>query len=242
MSLPPPPATAPMEVAFDAFMAETKQPTRTVDFVQTIIPADFMSPDNANHDNDDGGSTTAHMQQQQLQQGYTLEAVNAIRANDIAALQRMWAAGKSFHVCNANGEYLIHLACRRAAPATVEFLLHTAAVPATVRDRQGRTILHDICWKSVPDVAMMAVVLPAVPPELLLARDVRGHVPFDFARQHHAPQWNDFLQSHRDLIQERLFAHYFNKALLVAAEQPPQPQQASSSSSSSCARMEYSMD
>jgi len=71
----------------------------------------------------------------------------------------------------------------------------------------------------------MATVLRSVPPELLLARDHRGHAPFDFARKQHSQQWNEFLLHHRDLIQERLFAHYFNKALLVEQHHQQQEQQ-----------------
>eukprot|EP00977_Amphora_coffeiformis_P002925 scaffold565_cov137-Amphora_coffeaeformis.AAC.2 len=231
----------PMEIAFDAFMAESQDTSSPVDFVQTIIPPD-LSPDNNNSSgsDDDTSTTTDGWSNNKSgittpQEGYTMEAVNAIRSNNVEALRSMWAAGQSFNACNSNGEYLIHLACRRSRPETVEFLLESGA-RADVRDRQGRTILHDVCWKSKPDVEMMAVVLRLAPPELLLARDHRGHTPFDFARKQHSQQWNEFLTHHRDLIQERLFAQYFNKALL-AEQQQQQEQEARVSQ-----QMEYSSD
>ena len=104
----------------------------------------------------------------------------------------MYEAGQCFDACNANGEYLIHLACRRGQPETVEFLINEAKVSVDVRDTMGRTILHDLCWKSSPDLDMMAAVLPLVPPDLLLAKDIRGHTPFDFARKQHWAKWNEF--------------------------------------------------
>lgn len=140
----------------------------------------------------------------QASDGYTMEVVGAVRSNDVAALRHMLGRGQSFDVCNVNGEYLIHLACRRAAPETVEFLIHEADVRLDVCDTMGRTILHDVCWKASPDLTMMDTVLPFVPVGLLLAPDIRGHVPFDFARREHWTRWNTFLQEHREMIQQRL--------------------------------------
>ena len=208
--------TKSMEVAYSAFMAANpNNPATPTDYVRTIIPEDYFSPD-VNEDSNCWTSPLAH--HDTTSGGYTLEVVNAIRSNDIGTLQRLYEAGHCFDVCNSNGEYLIHLACRRANPATVEFLLQVAGVQAAVRDRQGRTILHDVCWKSTPDVAMMSTVLRLAPPELLLARDCRGHTPFDFARKQHSQAWNDFLNRHSEFIQGRLFEHYFNKWLVAEEE------------------------
>ena len=134
-----------------------------------------------------------------------MEAVGAIRANDVPALRHMLENGHCFDACNANGEYLIHLACRRGQPETVEFLLKEAGVRTDVRDTMGRTILHDVCWKSSPDLNMMSMVLHLVPPQLFLAKDLRGHCPFDFARKHHWKQWIEFLNDNQDAIQQRLY-------------------------------------
>lgn len=224
-------ASIPMEVAFDAFMAEYKDPASPKDLVQTIIPPDLSPDDDDDMHNHDACSTAhesrTHGDQPQRRQSaaYNVDVVNAIRADDVPALRRMLASGQDFDVCNANGEYLLHLACRRSQPATVEFLIVEAAVRVDVRDGMGKTVLHDVCWKSTPDVALMATVLRLVPPELLLARDRRGHTPFDFARKQHSQHWNAFLQQYRDMIQERLFTHYFNKALRAEQQEQQQQQQ-----------------
>ena len=135
--------------------------------------------------------------------GYNMEVVNAIRSNDIAALRFMLENGQNFNVCNANGEYLIHLASRRSSPDTVLFLIDECNVNLDVRDTTGRSILHDICWKSSHDEEMMVTVLRRAPMHLLLSKDIRGHTPFDFARKHHWKQWLAFLKEHRDIIREK---------------------------------------
>lgn len=165
-----------------------------VDYVRCLIPDEFQ-PTCESFSCD---KTTAG-------EGYTTEVVGAIRSNDIAALRYMLEKGQSFNVCNTNGEYLIHLACRRSQPETVEFLINEAKVRCNVRDNMGRTILHDVCWKSSPDLQMMSAVLKLARPELLLAKDIRGHTPFDFARKQHWKQWIDFLLQNQDEIQQRLF-------------------------------------
>lgn len=165
-----------------------------VEYVRCIIPGEFEpSPERLSFDKTLAG------------EGYTMEVVGAVRNNDIAALRHMLENGQSFDVCNTNGEYLIHLACRRSQPETVEFLVKEAKVRSNVRDNMGRTILHDVCWKSSPDVQMMSAVLKLTRPELLLAADIRGHTPFDFARKQHWAQWVDFLLENQDEIQQRLF-------------------------------------
>jgi ankyrin repeat protein len=133
-----------------------------------------------------------------------MEAVQAIRGNDLTKLRAMIQTGHSLDACNSNGEYLIHLAARRSNLETVQFLLEHADVDVNVRDSMGRTILHDVCWKSSPDMALMNVLLQVISPELLLAQDRRGHSPFDYARKEHWAAWNSFLLERKELIAERI--------------------------------------
>jgi hypothetical protein len=64
----------------------------------------------------------------------------------------------------------------------------------------GRSILHDACWKPSPDTVLMDVLLTVISPELFLAKDHRGHTPFDYARKAHWPTWNRFLHRRQELI------------------------------------------
>lgn len=165
-----------------------------VDYVRCLIPAELEPK-----------SERLSLDKTIAGEGYTMEVVGAIRSNDIAALRYMLENGQNFDVCNTNGEYLIHLACRRSTPEIVEFLINEAKVRCNVRDNMGRSVLHDVCWKSSPDFQMMSVVLKFARPELLLAKDIRGHSPFDFARKEHWKQWIHFLRKNQDEIQQRLF-------------------------------------
>ena len=173
------------------------QPTndlRPTDFLRCLIPEELEPPSDA-----------LTYQKTTPTDGYTMDAVGAIRANDVPALRYLLNHGHSFNACNANGEYLIHLACRRAQPETVEFLINEAKVNVNVRDIMGRTILHDICWKSFPDLVLMSAVLKLVQPGLFLAKDIRGHTPFDYARKQHWKKWVDFLRDNQGLIQQKLY-------------------------------------
>ena len=178
-------------------MAKQSNELSPVDYIRCIIPSDLEPTPSVLKP---GTSTKTDMTE-----GYTMEAVGAIRSNDVAALRYMLDNGHSFDACNANGEHLIHLACRRSQPETVEFLIKEAKVRVDVRDTMGRTILHDVCWKSYADLEMMATVLDLVSPQLLLAKDIRGHTPFDFARKQHWKTWIDFLVEKQETIQHRLY-------------------------------------
>ena len=181
----------------DKNLGETRR-MNPADYVRYFIPHEdaYANPATSNF--------ALNYHKTNISPGYTMAAVTAIRANDLATLRKLHAAGHDFNACNANGEYLIHLACRRSSAATVQFLLTEAKVCPTVRDTMGRTILHDICWKSFADVNTMALALSVVPPQMLLAQDVRGHTPFDFCRQNHWGTWITFLVERHAILHERL--------------------------------------
>jgi hypothetical protein len=136
-------------------------------------------------------------------ENYDMESVRAIRSNDIDTLRILLEEGKSFDACNRNGESILHLACRRGNLETVRFLLLEAGVDANVQDDMGRTALHDVCWRPTPNTDMMALLIRAVSPELLLAEDIRGHCCFDYCRQADWGQWMTFLHETSPVIKRR---------------------------------------
>jgi ankyrin repeat protein len=137
--------------------------------------------------------------------GYTMEKVTAIRNKDVAKLRSMLTDdAASFKACNRNGETLLHLACRRGGVHVVKFLIDEAGVSPNVVDGLGRSVLHDVCWKSTADVALMKILISRISPELLVAEDIRGHTPFDYARREHWAEWNVFLVESKDCIRSRL--------------------------------------
>jgi hypothetical protein len=81
----------------------------------------------------------------------------------------------------------------------VSYLLDEAGLNPLVRDDYGRTPLHDACWRAMPDFGMVEMLLRAES-RLALVRDVRGHMPFEYARKGHRGAWRAFLDERRDLF------------------------------------------
>ena len=135
---------------------------------------------------------------------YTMDVVEAVRNCNVQLLRTYLQQGRCLDACNSNGESLLHLACRRCDPATVQFLVEEASVNVNVRDRMGRTVLHDTCWRPTPESNVMDVLLTAVSPELLLAVDCRGHNCWDYCRQSDWETWNEYLSSRQSLIVQRM--------------------------------------
>mmetsp|Transcript_41373 Transcript_41373/g.61240 ORF Transcript_41373/g.61240 Transcript_41373/m.61240 type:complete len:265 (-) Transcript_41373:98-892(-) len=137
-------------------------------------------------------------------EAYDMEMVNAIRSGDLKKLREVHASGKSLDACNRFGESLIHMACRRGKIDLVTFLIDEAKVRVTRRDDYGRIPLHDATWTSQPNFDVMDKLLATVPPSLLLAKDVRGHTCFDYARREHWGAWVKFLNERKALLETRL--------------------------------------
>jgi len=83
----------------------------------------------------------------------------------------------------------------------VKLLVLEFHVRVDVRDDYGRTPLHDACWTTTPNFELMDVLVEAVDPRLLLAEDVRGHTPFDYARREHWNEWLQFLKDRKERLQ-----------------------------------------
>ena len=137
-------------------------------------------------------------------EAYDMEVVNAIRFKDMDKLRTMLNEGQSFNASNRFGESLIHMACRRGDTEVASFLIKEAGVDVEVRDDFGRTCLHDCCWTSKPNVEMMGLLFNSVSPDMLMAEDVRGHTPFDYARKEHYQVWVDFLKEKEVELQRRI--------------------------------------
>ena len=135
---------------------------------------------------------------------YDMEAVNAIRDQDIPKLRKMLRAGKSLDACNRFGESLLHMACRRGHAKVVEFLVREAGVSTCIRDDFGRTPVHDACWTASPNFDVMDVLIQNASPDLLVGEDIRGHSPFRYARKEHWSNWIKYLKEREALINKRI--------------------------------------
>ena len=125
--------------------------------------------------------------------GYDMEIVSKVRAEDIEGLREMLRAGRSMQVSNKFGDSLVHMACRRGSIPLLKFFLEEARVSCKVCCDSGRTPLHDACWTSVQNVTIVEMILQACP-DLLYITDKRGFTPLNYARTSHWAGWCDFLK------------------------------------------------
>jgi len=100
---------------------------------------------------------------------------------------------------NQFGETLLHLACRMGISRDVlEFLVDEPAnVPLNVRDKFGRTPLHNSCMSTVPHFDNINFVISKAP-RTLLFEDDNGKVPFELIPLQCYEQWTQFLLSEEE--------------------------------------------
>lgn len=132
-------------------------------------------------------------------EAYSIDALSAVRTSNVHSLRQLHSAGHSLECCNRFGESLLHVACRRSSAEIVSFLLNEAKVSPRIRDDYGRTPLHDACWRGNPEYEIVELLL-SVEPRLAFVKDVRGHMPFQYARREHWSGWRNFIDQKRELI------------------------------------------
>jgi len=102
--------------------------------------------------------------------------------------------------CNQFGENLLHLACRIGiCQSILEFLLEEAHVALNVRDRFGRTPLHNACMSAHPNFNNIDYVI-SQQPRMVLFEDDSGKVPFDLIPHRCYERWTRFL-SEKNILQ-----------------------------------------
>jgi hypothetical protein len=138
-------------------------------------------------------------------------AFNAVRAKDAEALKELYDHKDiSLLMCRSRfGESLLHMACRRGHLEIVMFLIEEG-VPVRIVDNSGRTPLHDACWTTVPQLALVEFLI-RLDPELLLVKDDDDLTPLQYVPQKHALQWEAFLYQQQRLL------HPFHEAFYCDA-------------------------
>jgi len=116
---------------------------------------------------------------------------NNSRSTSLSLLQDVKA-------CNQFGENLLHLACRMGiSRELVTFLFHDCQVPLNVRDKFGRTPLHNSCMSTVPHFDNINFVISKAP-KMLLFEDDNGKIPFDLIPPQCFEPWTQFLLSEEE--------------------------------------------
>jgi len=108
--------------------------------------------------------------------------------------------GIDLKTCNQFGENLLHLACRMGIHLEIiEFLIEDAHVKLNVRDRFGRTPLHNACMSALPQFHNINYVI-SQQPRMVLFEDDTGKIPFDLIPPRCFERWTRFL-SEQNILQ-----------------------------------------
>jgi len=131
------------------------------------------------------------------QASYNVYLVKLVRTNDIDTLRSVMQAGISPNPCNAYGESLVHMVCRRGDHELLKMLLEDVGTSIQVSDDYGRTPLHDACWAATPCFETVQMIADK-DMALFHMTDSRGAVPLSYVRREHWPLWIEFLESKKD--------------------------------------------
>lgn len=131
------------------------------------------------------------------QASYHVNLVKLVRHHQVEAFRSVVSSGISPNPCNAFGESLLHMVCRRGDADLLQIMLDVGS-SVQVADDYGRTPLHDACWAAEPSFETV---------ELIASRDItlfhmtdsRGAVPLSYVRREHWPEWIEFLESKKDV-------------------------------------------
>jgi ankyrin repeat protein len=130
------------------------------------------------------------------------EILRAVRKNDLKELRRFEVEELSQR--NQFGESLMHLVCRLSL-SSVAYLIEEAKLPLNVRDKFGRSPLHNACLAPIPNFENVVLLLKHAP-KLVLFEDNKGKTPFDNIPARNHGKWSRFLSSESilKLIQSEL--------------------------------------
>ena len=136
---------------------------------------------------------------------HSLMVSRAIRQNDVDKLRQLHdeQEGMPLDSCNPQGESMMHLASRLGKVQVVKFLMEHANVSVRVRDDQGKTPLHDVCWSNKPNFDLVRYIVDQSP-ELLFIADYRN-----FTALHYVPtscwrDWCDWIEANASWLRQKV--------------------------------------
>jgi ankyrin repeat protein len=127
---------------------------------------------------------------------YEHHLVSLIKSKNVTEFKKLVTCGISPNACNAFGESIVHMVCRRNDEEMLNILLQAGA-DLQVSDDYGRTPLHDAFWAGEPATDIVHTILSRDPHMLFLA-DARGTLPTGYIKRDHYETWNEFWRTHVD--------------------------------------------
>lgn len=197
------PKEIPVEKPFVRIVSRTSLPRRTQDPV--VKPMIFLQSHLSSLGVEIEVQPCQHLPdffvepQQSEIDAYGFDVLNAVRNQDLEALDNFHKEGRPLKCSNQFGESLLHLACRKSFADVVRFLVQDAGVPLNVKDDFGRNPAHDACWTISPNWELIDLIVEKCP-DLFFVEDVRGHTPLDYIRMEHWPTWINYLREKGGLL------------------------------------------
>lgn len=130
------------------------------------------------------------------QASYHVNLVKLVRNHKVEEFKGIVGSGISPNPCNAYGESLLHMVCRRGDHDLLQIMLDVGS-SVQVADDYGRTPLHDACWAATPSFATVEKIANR-DITLFHMTDSRGAVPLSYVRREHWPEWIEFLEGKKD--------------------------------------------
>jgi len=116
--------------------------------------------------------------------------LTALRSNDWQVLEGM-EVELLRRQRNSFGESLMHLVCRLGLTST-QYLIEEAKISLNVRDKFGRSPLHNACLAAIPNFKTVRLLLKHAP-KLVIFEDNKGRTPFDYISARNRCKWSRFL-------------------------------------------------
>jgi hypothetical protein len=127
-----------------------------------------------------------------------VELLRALRMKDLSRIQ-IYDGETLREARNQHGENLAHLGCRMGvSEPMLRFLVVERSISLNVRDRYGRSPLHNACMLAAPDFEIIEFLLEQAP-RLLLFEDEFGKTPFECIPQRCFDRWTRFLSEQQIL-------------------------------------------
>jgi len=126
-----------------------------------------------------------------------MDLLKAVREGDLEKLRSLMNGKQKdydLEARNQSGENLVHMACRVTGISVdvLKFLVDDAKVQLNVRDRFGRTPLHNACMSAIPNFNNIDYIMKKAP-KLTVFEDDKNKVPFDLIPQRCFERWTRFL-------------------------------------------------
>jgi hypothetical protein len=126
--------------------------------------------------------------------------LRAVQKSDADALSKLLQAGLSPNPCNAMGDSVLQIVCKRSDVKLFQTFLDNGVV-LEIADPFGRTPLHHAAWAPASDgtFEIVTAVLDRVGTDILRVTDKNGKTPLQYLTVDKWPRWVSYLESKRDV-------------------------------------------